>query len=269
MPARNYFMYLHPLLSKISSEERETLVQHTELRSYRRNEVVKEVNDPASNIYCVANGLLRVAVTGSGGEAEVTTDFLKSNEIYLASAFDQTRNLSGALLIAALPSSVHIVPWRKFQELCSKHPDVLVALLVLGVKRTVMLRQQLRRVSSLAAETLVSRALHELSELAPAGTSRYDKRITQAVIASYTGLSREKVNKVMRDFESRGLVRKDEHSVEIPPQFASSDFGRSNTPPANASKAPEGCLLPDPALFSDLFRSDEMGDAEEEVLLLP
>jgi len=45
------------------------------------------------------------------------------------------------------------------------------------------------------------------------------------VIASYSGLSREVVNKTMRDMESRGLVRRDEHGVHVQPDFAATDFG--------------------------------------------
>jgi CRP/FNR family transcriptional regulator, cyclic AMP receptor protein len=45
------------------------------------------------------------------------------------------------------------------------------------------------------------------------------------VIASYSGLSREVVNKTMRDLESRGLVRRDEHGVHVDADFAATDFG--------------------------------------------
>ena len=45
------------------------------------------------------------------------------------------------------------------------------------------------------------------------------------MIASYSGLSREVVNKTMRDMESRGLVRRDDQGVHVPPTFASTDFG--------------------------------------------
>lgn len=96
-----------------------------------------------------------------------------------------------------------------------KHPEILLALLKNGLKRKAMLRKHLRRVSCSASESLISRALNDLTQLAPAGVSGYDKRISQAVIASYTGLSREQVNKTMRDFEQRGLLTKDKHGVHI------------------------------------------------------
>ncbi len=191
----------------------------------------------AGNIYCVASGLLRVVVSDSAGNEEVTTDFVKRDEFFLASAFGEPPKGSGASLVAALPSSVYVIPWQAFHRLCGNHPELLLGLVKTAVNQTVMLRKQLRRVSCSASEALISRALHELTLLAPAGNSGYDKRITQSVIASYTGLSREQVNKTMREFESRGLVQKDEAGVHVPPGFACSDYHGPSTPPPSASSA--------------------------------
>lgn len=42
-----------------------------------------------------------------------------------------------------------------------------------------------------------------------------DKHISQAVIASHAGLSREVVNKTMRELENRSLVRCDQDGVHV------------------------------------------------------
>ena len=97
--------------------------------------------------------------------------------------------------------------------------------LELTVKRMTIIRSQLRRISSLTSETLVARVLYELTQLAPADTGGFDKRISQAVIASYAGLSREVVNKTMREMENRGLLWKDEHGIHVVADFASTDHG--------------------------------------------
>ncbi len=109
--------------------------------------------------------------------------------------------------------------------LWTRYPELPLVRLSPAMKRMCMLRGQLWRISALLAEDLVGRVLHQLTYLAPAGTSGYDKRITQAVIASYSGLSREVVNKTMRDFESRGLVRLEEDGVHVTGDFAATDFG--------------------------------------------
>lgn len=216
-------MYLHTLVAGLPQVDGAALVQATELRSYRRNEAILAVDEWTDRVYCVASGLLRVVGHGSNGD--VTTDFIRRGDFFHGPSLSEDRYQAVPTLIAALPSSVCLVPVTAVRELCSKHPEVALGLLELAMQRMGMLRGQLRRISSLSAEVLVSRVLYELTQLAPAGSGGYDKRITQAVIASYSGLSREVVNKTMRDMESRGLVWRDEHGIHVPPDFASTDFG--------------------------------------------
>ena len=244
-------MYLHPLLHNVSTAERKALIQCSELRSYRRNELVLHADEWTDRIYCVTSGLLRVVVHGSANSGDVTTDFIRRWDFFHGPSLGEDRYQAVPTLIAALPSSAYLVPVSAVRELCSKHPEVALGLLELAMQRMDMLRGQLRRISSLSAEVLVSRVLYELTQLAPAGSSGYDKRITQAVIASYSGLSREVVNKTMRDMESRGLVWRDEHGIHVPPDFASTDLG--NLLSMEKSESAVGPEHGESMLFPDLL----------------
>ncbi|QRF63270.1 Crp/Fnr family transcriptional regulator [Variovorax paradoxus] len=219
-------MYLHPLIATLPDSERALLVQSTELRDYRRNDVVLAVDQTSEHVYCVASGLLRVVVHGSDtGSEGVTTDFVSKDDFFFGTSIKEDSFVAQSTLIAALPSSVYLIPISVLRRLCTLFPQVAVGLLEPALKRISMIRGQLRRISSLSPVELVGRVLHELTHLAPAGADGYDKRITQAVIASYAGLSREGVNKAMRELENRGLVRRDDEGVHVPPGFASTDFG--------------------------------------------
>ena len=246
-------MYLHPLLHNVSTAERKALIQCSELRSYRRNELVLHADEWTDRIYCVTSGLLRVVAHGSANNGDVTTDFIRRGDFFHGPSLGEDRYQAVPTLIAALPSSVYLVPVAAVRELSSKHPEVALGLLELAMQRMGMLRGQLRRISSLSAEMLVSRVLYELTQLAPVGPGGYDKRITQAVIASYSGLSREVVNKTMRDMESRGLVWRDEHGIHVPPDFASTDFG--NLLPMEENLAAGGPQHREPLLCPDLVVS--------------
>lgn len=224
-------MYLHPLIAALPQAERAALVQCSALRSYRRNETVLAAEERSSHVYCVASGLLRVVVHGSGEGADATTDFIRPDDFFLGPSFSEDSYLATKTLVAALPSSVYLVPIAAMRALCAAHPEVAMCLLSMVMQRMALIRGQLRRVSSLSSEDLVARVLRQLTHLAPAGSDGYDKRITQSVIASYSGLSREVVNKTMRDLESRGLVRRDDEGVHVSPEFAASDFARIEPPP--------------------------------------
>ncbi|WP_198084227.1 Crp/Fnr family transcriptional regulator [Variovorax sp. E3] len=218
-------MYLHPLIAGLPPAEREALVQCSTSRFYKRGETVLTQDEWTDHIYCVSSGLLRVVTPGHGDKAtDITTDFIRREDLFFGLSIKEDRYQSTQTLIAALPSSVYLIPLVAMRKLCAKYPEVALGLLGLAMKKTGALRGQLRRVSALSSEDLVSRVMHQLTQLAPTSAGGYDKRITQAVIASYSGLSREVVNKTMRDFESRGLVRRDAHAVHVATGFAATDF---------------------------------------------
>jgi len=254
-------MYLHPLLANVSRDEREALVKVTELRSCRRNEVLLQAEEWTDHIYCVASGLVRVVVHSSGDSSDATTDFIRQDDFFLGPTLTESRYQSDATLIAALPSSVYLVPLATVRSLCARHPEVAVGLLELVMKRMSGIRKQLRRISSLSSERLIGRVLHDLTQIAPAGASGYDKRITQSVIASYSGLSREKVNKIIRDMEGRGLIQKDDESVQVPPSFASSDFQSPLSIEHNILESEPHLTGPD--FFSRLLKEPDSKDGEE------
>ena len=230
-------MYLNTLVSGLPPEERAALVQASELRSYRRNEIILSVDEWTDRFYCVASGLLRVVAHGRSSSGDVTTEFIRRDDFFFGASLAEDRHQAAQTLIAALPSSVYLIPISTMRKLCERHPRVALALLDIAMKRVGVMRGQLRRISALSSEDLVSRVLHQLTQLAPAATGGYDKRITQSVIASYSGLSREVVNKTMRDLESRGLVRRDDHGVHVPPDFAATDF---DLPPAELGRDGSG-----------------------------
>jgi CRP-like cAMP-binding protein len=232
-------MYLHPLTSGLPQFERDDLKKVVDVRSYKRNQYLLVSGQRSQSIFCVATGLLRVALQGQGNHEEVTTDFIRPDEFFMPPSLRHDEFDSPATVIAALPTVVYAIPLRHVRMLCAKYPDLLVGLLEHESRRIGILRTQLRRVTTSSVEKLVSRVLHELTQLAPSENGGYDKRITQALIASYAGISREMVNKTMTDLENRGLVTKDEQGVHVPPSFASTDFGSAlPETPAPARKNP-------------------------------
>ena len=172
-------MYLHSLFRNVPAAERAALVARSELRSFRRNETVLRMDEWTDKVYFVASGLLRVVVGGNGGSAGVTTDFVRPRDLFLSPTLDEARYQSMANLVAALPSSVYLIPASALHDICARHPSVALELLELTVKRMTIIRSQLRRISSLTSETLVARVLYELTQLAPAR----HRRLRQAHLA--------------------------------------------------------------------------------------
>jgi CRP-like cAMP-binding protein len=207
-------MYIHPVFSSVPPQARETLLKALELRSFRRNEVVLRAGSDVTALYCVGSGLLRVVLPGPG-DSLVTTNFMRQDEIHISAALGQAHSISDLSLLAALPSTVYMLPLSALNKLCDSHPAVCVALLNTQLARMASLRQQMRRLATLSAEHVVGQALQELTHIAPEGEHAFDKRISQAVIASYTGLSRTMVNKIINEMEDRGELKRQGEAIQL------------------------------------------------------
>ena len=155
-------MYLHPLLSSLSTADRTALIQRSEFRSCRRNDLVIEPDEQTDRMYCITGGLLRVVACGNAGNAGVTTDFIRGGDIFHGPLLSEERYQAASTLIAALPSSVYLVPVAAVRELCAKHPEMALGLVDLTLRRTGLLRRHRGHISSLAAQALVGRVLYEL-----------------------------------------------------------------------------------------------------------
>lgn len=219
-------MYIHPILASLPDAVRRFVSDASPLRSYRKGEVVLALNEHTTHAYCVAAGLLRIVSAGSA-DLDLTTGFLKPDEIYIGSGFasgdDQP---SDVRLVAALPTSVYLVPRRHLRKLCEQYPIVGLRLIDVTLEKNRLLRRQIRRVATLSAEQIVARALYDLTQPGPDGSRAIDKRIPQSVIASYAGLSRPVVNRVFKNLEERGLLQRGEESLLLSNEIgASTDFG--------------------------------------------
>ena len=142
-------MYLHTLIACLPQAERAALVQATELRSYRRNDSVLAAGEWTDCIYCVSSGLLHVVAHGCTSSGDVITDFIPQDDFFLGASFSEDRYQVAQTLVAALPSSVYLVPVSEVRRLCASHPGIGQKLLAVAVNRLSAMRGQLRQVSSL------------------------------------------------------------------------------------------------------------------------
>lgn len=219
---------LHPSLARLPSLERLAFRELCELRSYARNETILAPNEWTCAFYCVESGLVRVVVEGREGaqeEAGVTTDFIRRHDFYLGGSLSEPQYRAAHRLVAVLPSTLYLVPVSAMRTLCARHHNIALELVEGVSARMNVLRRQLQRVSSLSSEEMVGRVLYKMTQIAPAGHEVYDKRVTQGVIASYAGLSREVVNRTMREMERRGVLLRDAQGVHVSQDFAGTDFG--------------------------------------------
>jgi CRP-like cAMP-binding protein len=123
-----------------------------------------------------------------------------------------------------LNSTVQAIPLVTLIGVSRKHPALIVNSIELVHRRAQDLRRQVRRINTQESEVVIGRALYELADEAPDGRRVLSKRVTQAELASYVGMSREQVNKKMRELEAKGLIRRTDDGYELDPAFSQTNI---------------------------------------------
>lgn len=228
-------MFLHPLLADLPVDEKSALVQACKPVFKKKNETVVHAGQVVDFMLVVATGVLRVETIGSDGKLS-TTGFLGPNDVYLES-LDGPAQPAKSAVIAALNSSVHLVPLAALRDVVERHPKQFTFKLIQVLLDDIQkLRKQLRRITAASPEAVVGRTLYELTSVAGAGPNTLDKRITQSTIAAYAGLSRERVNRTMRELEAKGLIKRGNEGIVVDNSFSSTDFGSFDTPVAPSAQ---------------------------------
>lgn len=157
----------------------------------------------------VVSGILKVE-TGLSGGAPACGGFLKKGELsYLGASPGACEGVRFGLR-AVLNADVYVIDPEVLQALALTNATLASALLADAMKRVQRLYANVAQVTTTATamELSVGRTLYELSTPADDGRNVVDKRISQREIAESLGLSREQVNRVLRQMEQRGLVTK-------------------------------------------------------------
>ncbi len=210
-------MLLHPLFAPVPDEQKRLLSMRSRIVTLKKGEVLAESGQTCYDLFMVVNGRLRVD-RGEANGPQTATGHLVPMDLYCES-------LTGAYvlentLVAALNSTVQVIPLATFQQVARRHPEVLVKFVELVHLRTQDLRVQLRRIHTQDSEVVIGRAMFELSGTTEDGTHVLSKRVTQVELANYAGVTREQVNKKMREFEAKGLIRRVDDGYELDEKFS-------------------------------------------------
>lgn len=211
-------MIFHQLFQPLPEDVRRSLAQRRRIVTLKKGDVLAEAGQRCADVFLVSNGKIRID-SGDAGLPTATTGFLTSQEFFVEDVTVDAYVMQNTLT-AVLHSTVQLLPLSAMRELCLRYPSVLLNSMDLVSERIQGLRKQLRRMTTQEAEVVIGRALYELSDEVAGGKRVLSKRITQTALASYVGMSREQVNKKMRELELKGLIRRVEDGYELDPAFA-------------------------------------------------
>lgn len=205
-------MLNHPILARLSPQDRQYFIQQCKLRVFKRGEHLVHVGQTVACHQLIAQGIVRVDIAGPQGPAP--TGFLQANDIVTESVSDKPW-VAGADYVAVLDTTTFEIPQAMAMWLVRHSPEAAEAIINRCLARVAKLRKQLRRVTHDSIEFAIGKVLYELADEQADGKRLLDKRVTQLAVAKSVGLSREQVNKTMRQLQTQGLLLKTDEGYEV------------------------------------------------------
>ena len=204
------------ILRSLSREQLDDLLDFASVRRLGRNETLIEAGDPGDSMMIVLAGTLKVCVDASSGR-EVVLDYLGPGEIIGEIAvFDGKPRTAN--VIATDAAELVVIQRRVVLPFLEKHPAASLRIIE-------MLCDKLRRTNAIVQDsTAVSKAprlaLGILRLLDEHGVRNDDGvsigfRISQTELGNYVNISRENVNRQLREWEESGIVDVGRSSISI------------------------------------------------------
>jgi CRP/FNR family cyclic AMP-dependent transcriptional regulator len=205
-----------PLFSGLPDEERERLGALLRVRRYARGEVIFLEGDQGTALCLIAEGRIRIQLTGTDGR-EVVINVYGPGEIFgeLALLDGEPRSADA---IAQEAARVFWLQRDDFAAFLDSHPRAAMTMLASLSRR---LRHTTRVVQDATFRDVPARLARVLLDLAARNGQavepgiRIESRLTQGEMAAMVGASRETVNRALRGFEQRGLIRWEANRILI------------------------------------------------------
>ncbi len=199
-----------PPFGVMSAEERLEIAARMRPRRFARDEVIYHRDDPASHLYILLAGTVKVSMIDELGRETVLT-LLRGGEVFgEISLFDGIPR--SATVSTITDTEVLLLSGEDFMTILELHPKAMREMLRL-LSRTI--RRLSDRVEDLHLLDVPSRIAKTLLDLAAHAGSSREVIITQEDLAAMVGATRVSVNRVFADLEQRGILKTGRRRVEI------------------------------------------------------
>ncbi len=171
---------------------------------------------PPDALYCVKSGGIRLCVTGSNGRESLLNVATPGHWFGEASVFSGEARIHDAF--AVLESELLVVPAQTLHTLIDHRPEFLLEFLKLMGLRY---KATLERMDGNAIQPLPARLAGIMLDFCRAETAqltRGDKimlHVSQEDLGQMLGVSRQSVNKVLKEWEEQGFIEVNYRSLAV------------------------------------------------------
>ena len=203
------------LFATLPAEDLAALAGLLRRRHYPRNAVIFLAGDPASQLYLIEAGRVKIGLTSSEGQ-EVVLTLLGPGDFFgdLALLDGEPRSADATALEDC---QLLLLGRDDFLRFLEARPRVAIALLAVLSRRLRRNARQVQDAAFLDVPARLASALLQLTE-PTAGVQEGSPppvQVTQAELASRINATRESVNKWLGSFEREGLIRRQRGAITV------------------------------------------------------
>ena len=198
-----------PYFSGIGLADLESIKKLVFERSADRAETVVFEGEPASNLYFVASGAVRVFKTSAEGKEQILSIVRPEESFNDVPIFDGGPNPASARAMG--PVLLYGIKRNDVEAILRDHPQVALNVTKVLASRV---RQLVSLVEDLSFRHVISRVAKILFEQISGDTDRAP-RLTQQEMAAMAGTAREVVGRSLKALEERGAIKLDRHRIVI------------------------------------------------------
>ena len=211
-----------PLFKHLPDEGLADLGKKLRQRRFERDQIIFHKNDPGSTLYIIISGKVKIALPSAEGE-NVLVALLSTGDFFgELSLFDGEPR--SATSIAAEATDILTLDQEDLFEYLMGNPMAskeIFAELSLRLRRTDEL---LSDAAFCDLSTRLSKRILDLAERygqsLEGGGTRINLRMRQQDFADMVGVTRESVNKILKTYKMKGLIRMEKGYVSILDQEA-------------------------------------------------
>ena len=194
----------HPLFQKLAPPIIDRIVARAVTRKVRKGTVLFRKGDTGSSLYAVCTGSVRISVPSEYGR-DAIFNVIPSGEFFgeiaLLDGGSRTANA-----VAIEDSILMIIARRDFIPLVRENPDMAKSVIELICARLRRTSEQVEDIVFLGLASRVAKALLQLRSQSGSDPGSAI-RVTQRELGQMIGVSRESVNKLLRNWQRRGWIK--------------------------------------------------------------
>lgn len=212
------------LLSTVPEPVLQTVLGAAQVREYDRGDIVFLQGEPASSIYIVAAGWVKLFRVSPSGTEAVVSIFSKGHSFGEAVAFQRGQYPVSAQ--AVVKSSLIRIKTEVFLRLIHESPEIAISMLSAAYRH---LQQHVIQIEALKAQTGAQRVAEFLLELAPcaAGSCKVTFPYDKVLIAGSLGMKPESLSRAFAKLRDQGVTIEQNHAliddIHTLRQFATED----------------------------------------------